>query len=243
MRSTLGQQRAAEVARLRDEEGLMFREIGERLGIAVNTAHSYYTDPTGEKAYARKRKRHGTCIDCGAETHNGGSVVVPERCQSCAQGQSRTLSARRQAHERCNKQVKWSDDEILSAIRSIAVDGIANKVAYDAKYATEPRGSMPSLPTIINRYGLWSAAAQAAGLRTTRKMSGLPYSNRMPAEGCLLAVEECAAELGRLPSYAEYEEWAKLTGAPSGALIRIRCGRWMAVIEIIAAQDAEAQAA
>jgi hypothetical protein len=73
------------IKRLREDEGLMWREIGERLGIAKTTAHDYYTDPTGE-AHAKRQvpwraKDFATCPNCGgkmvAERHGA------ESCRRC----------------------------------------------------------------------------------------------------------------------------------------------------------------
>lgn len=226
MRNELGQRRVAEVVYLRDKLGLTFKEIADRLGIALTTAHDYYADPTGEKADERRSKLHGVCRDCGAETR-GGSKTAPERCAPCNSKWQRTLEGRRL--RRSNTTLKWSDEDIFAAIRSVAVDGIATCTAYKEAYARAPRGSMPSMPLINVRFGLWSNAVAAAGL-TTRHAGGA-YSTRLTTEGAMLAVEECAHELGSAPTVAQYEEWARRTGAPSATLIRIRCGRpWLDIV-------------
>lgn len=46
-----------EIKRLRDDEGLTWREIGERLGMSLKTAHEYYSDPRGER-YAERQARY-----------------------------------------------------------------------------------------------------------------------------------------------------------------------------------------
>jgi hypothetical protein len=72
-----------QVRRLRDEEGLLWREIGERLGLNFRTVQGAYSDPTGENDRARKRKQYGACVDCGTPVSysTGGTA---ERCRLCA---------------------------------------------------------------------------------------------------------------------------------------------------------------
>jgi hypothetical protein len=58
-----------EIKRLREDENLKWREIGERLGIHFKTAHDYYADPTGVRHLARHRKWQAKdfsdCPSCG----------------------------------------------------------------------------------------------------------------------------------------------------------------------------------
>jgi ribosomal protein L37AE/L43A len=74
-----------EIRRLRDVEGLMWREIGARLGLAKATVHDYYSDPTGEAARARKvasdERTAGVCEDCGGRT--GPRRKGCARCRKC----------------------------------------------------------------------------------------------------------------------------------------------------------------
>lgn len=46
-----------EIKRLREEEGLTFREIGERLEMPLRTAYDYYRDPDRAKAREGDQKR------------------------------------------------------------------------------------------------------------------------------------------------------------------------------------------
>lgn len=227
--------RVRQVRELR-EQGLPLREIAARLGIGTQMVHHYLSDPSGEKVRARKLKRHGACVDCGAKTFNSGSTP-PKRCRSCHVEHERTLEYRRAAAERGTARVRWTDEEILDAIRSTARDGVASKTVYEEAYAAVPRGSMPSFALVAMRFGLRSHAVKAAGLTLSRRRGG-PYANRLTREGALLAVEECAADLGQLPSYRQYQEWAQANGAPCEATVRLRCGTWMAAIEAIAGQAA-----
>lgn len=62
-------ERYEQVRALREDEGLKWREIAERIGIALTTVQDVYNDPTGERKNARSRaawKRHARpCPHCG----------------------------------------------------------------------------------------------------------------------------------------------------------------------------------
>jgi transposase len=72
-----------EIKRLREDEGLSWREIGDRLGVSLKTAHDYYTDPTGEIARGRRRRYGAT--EKARETHRrwNASPAGRGRCQDC----------------------------------------------------------------------------------------------------------------------------------------------------------------
>jgi hypothetical protein len=74
-----------EIKRLREIEGLMWREIGERLGIPLKVAHDYYSDPTGTAAKRRKVESNArlkrTCPHCGGPM--GVARNGAKRCHPC----------------------------------------------------------------------------------------------------------------------------------------------------------------
>jgi len=142
-----------EIKRLREDEGLKWREIGERLGISLKSAHEYYMDPTGEKMRARKARKDGNCADCGARTVSDGKT--PERCGPCAHAASKV----------------WTRDAIVAAIQRWAdAHGGVPPVARDwnttvARQRGKPdRGDgFPATNTVRNTFGTWNAAITAAG--------------------------------------------------------------------------------
>lgn len=241
---TLREQRAADVRYLREVEGLTYREIGARLGISLKTANDYYLDPDGSRAAARKAKNNGICEGCGGPTQSGGELVPPKRCRPCSVIHMRMdMADRARRSARSKGKYVWTDEQIVEAMRSVAdADGFVSTTAYDQRYAEAPRGSMPSRPLITIRYGLWGLAVQAAGLRT-RGPSGTPYSTRIEEAGCHLAIQECADDVGHPPTYAEYAEWAQLTGGPCAATIRNRCGTWLQALRDALGEAAMEQAA
>lgn len=218
-----------EIARLREEERLTWKEIGERFGLALQTVQGYYTDPTGARDRARKAKTDGWCVDCGCRTVGDGSYT-PARCRPCENERQKAPGTR--AERAYAGTPRWSDEEILAAIRSAASGGVVSQPMYAAAYARRP-GCMPSLPTVIKRFDRWALAVEAAGLRTRGRVKDGPRSDRTPTRGLLLAIDECVAarELGRFPTYNEYEGWASEVGAISGQTIRNRFGTWLAAMD------------
>lgn len=206
------------IRRLR-EERLTFREIGEQLGISVQTAHDYYSDPRAVKVRARKARNDGVCVDCGGPTKDSGSNHPPDRCKACYVELSRTPEYRL-AHPG-GRERKWSDEQLLDALRAAAVDGRVTKRMYDAS-----RGSAwPSSAAIVRKFGSWARACGNAGLRAV----SVYRTDGIGAEGCMLAVIDCAAELGRPPSLNEYDRWARGGRGPSAQTVRNVVGGWRRV--------------
>src|SRR5215211_8675935 len=95
-------ERAREIRRLRDSEGLPFREIARRLGLAASTAQIYYADPDGARQRRRRERYRGTCRACGRPTSGAqGRRKAPAYCAACARRRRRT----------------WSEQEIVAAVR------------------------------------------------------------------------------------------------------------------------------
>jgi hypothetical protein len=60
-----------EIKRLREDEGMAWKEIGQRLGLARSTAHDYYSDPDNSKHMERHRRWQE-------------KDAVAERCSRCS---------------------------------------------------------------------------------------------------------------------------------------------------------------
>jgi predicted DNA-binding protein (UPF0251 family) len=217
----------AEVVRLRDEEGLMFKDIAARVGLSVSRTQALYDDPDGAKDRERKRRRSRPCAGCGKPVHNSGSEP-PERCAECAQEHSRTMDQRRK-HSTQDRRV-WTDDGIGARLRHLARDGAPTKRRYDTWYAGMPEGTMPSSPTIITRYGSWNEALAAAGVNAT-PTRGVRIDARS-YERALMDVVRCARDLGEVPSAAQYRRWRHgVDGAYSDSRIRQVAGSWIRAVE------------
>lgn len=216
------------IVALRDQ-GKTFRQIAEIMGVALSTVTSVYYDPSGEKERARKARYGGVCADCGTSTsYTSGGVAT--RCRDCQAIRAGSLELRHAQAATVRGRVRWTDEEIFDAIRSIARDGVANKTAYDEASSNGRRGRMPSYPTVVSRFGSWRNAVHKAGLRIADESRPETYRSRVTGDGLLCCLEDCAAELGYWPSARAYAKWAPGRGF-SCALIRIRFGSWMDAIE------------
>lgn len=119
-------ERVAEAIRLREEEGLIYREIGERLGVSTGTAFEWCADPDGSRLRARKAGYRGACIKCGATTSGcNGPGKAPLRCIPC--GQEHVAEVKRAGHRAMVERVErlWAEGRTLRQI-ALAM-GWANK--------------------------------------------------------------------------------------------------------------------
>jgi hypothetical protein len=156
-------ERAREIARLRDSEGLPFREIARRLGVAPSTAQIYYADPDGARQRRRREAYRGTCRTCGRPTSGAqGRRKAPAHCADCSRRRRRT----------------WSEQDIVAAVRDWhALTGAPPTVPdwspahapaghHGARrYRSEP-GRWPSAALVARRFGSFPAAVRRAGLES-----------------------------------------------------------------------------
>jgi hypothetical protein len=159
---TAREEKAATVRALR-EEGLPWREIGERLGIALSYAHGLYTDPTGERDRERKRRYERPCVDCGKTINPNGIAEDVVRCRDCwiAHGQAQTR--------------QWVIDSVAEWVRLFgappaATDwNLAHARAIGAKWKVSRAESTgrrwPPPQTVINHFGSWNGMLRELGHR------------------------------------------------------------------------------
>lgn len=135
-----------EIRRLREDEGLMWREIGERVGLALTTVQDYYTHPTAELDRARRDKYTGTCSGCGGRTNNGGAASGPPAiCKACSQPE-------------------WTADSILLAFREWGDShGGVPPRCVDARIDGNGHGTLPYESSVKRHFGSWNAGLLAAG--------------------------------------------------------------------------------
>lgn len=158
---------APEARRLR-AEGLTFREIGERLGVGLRTAHEWCSDPDRAKYRARRQRYAGTCVDCGARTDGSdGPGRAAKRCAECTR-----------RHQKENG--PWPRERVIEAIRAWAERYGAPPAAPDwnpaqARWFGHPEkverfrgGEWPSTTTVAKRFGSWAAGIEAAGFPRPR---------------------------------------------------------------------------
>jgi hypothetical protein len=160
-------ERVAEARRLRDEEGLILREIAIRLGAAPSTIHAWLSDPDGSQLRARKDSYAGVCVDCGGPTSGSQGRRAQPRCQECA-------NIKRGAEAKV-----WTREAIIDAIQVWAAkygdppavpDWSTNqaRALHDeeraARYQREnAAGRCPRTVTVFREFGSWNTALEAAG--------------------------------------------------------------------------------
>lgn len=199
------------IQRLRDVEGLMWREIGERLGIAKNTAWMYYNDPDGSLARARKAKTNGVCLDCGGPTISDGSHV-PERCRSC-----------RAAYQ--HEARYWTPERIIEAIRRWADEHDGEPPSATQWLNGDRPDWAPTVFTVQYEFGTWNRGIEAAGFESVTR--GRRRTDRT-RDDYIAAIQRWAREHGAPPTQ---RGWARAAdGYPSSTGVAYVFGSWNAAV-------------
>lgn len=168
---------AADAARLR-QEGLTGIQVAERLGISRSYAYSLLNDPDGSGDRERKRRYDLVCTDCGARVDGTTPGKMKNRdeprCAACA------------AVKRGAEMMIWTEQRVISAIRQWAAEQgeppamrdwnptAAREVGDEerARRFEAARGRWPSVQSVVNRFGCWNAAVEAAGFGSRRPHGG-----------------------------------------------------------------------
>jgi hypothetical protein len=130
----------------------------------------------------------------------------------------------------------YSDADILRAIQRVADD--LGRTPHAKEYGARARElGCPSLPTVLNRMGGWTAALQAAGLTAPRAPQ--TRARRWTDDACWAALRRVARELDTVPTVAGYDRHARdRDDLPSAATIRNRLGRWSTIsARLVAERD------
>lgn len=133
-------EKAAVALSLRNE-GLLQREIAERMGCSVKTVNAWLTDPDGSKLKARKDGYRGTCTECGGQTDgSNGSAAAPSVCAECQ---------------------RWTEEGALMALADWAEQhgGVPPRSAD----AIGSDGRLPTERTMRKLFGSWNDGLLAAG--------------------------------------------------------------------------------
>lgn len=213
--------------------------MSERVCQGCGTPLPSRTGPGRDRKWCSERCRRETlyataCIDCGKRRYSNGPNGTSRRCSTCARIVARSMAARRAASERSRSaaHLKYTDDEVFAAIRSVADDGRVSVDRYRSD--VQHRGLGPGVPALIWRFGSWRNAVHAAGLLCAKETRPERYANRMDDEGLLAALEDCAADLGHWPGAQEYEQWCVGGRGPSLRIFGQRFGSWFAAVDLVA---------
>lgn len=127
---------------------------------------------------------------------------------------------------------RYSSESIKESLREAAKQyGQPLTVVAYTRYAEGK--PCPTNLTVMNRFGSWRAACDAAGVESNRRnYRELMFDN----QACADALRKCAKDRdGTVPSYTAYDAWARKQSnrAPSGATIRKRFGSWSQALESV----------
>lgn len=120
----------------------------------------------------------------------------------------------------------FSDEDILDALRAAAAQ-CGEPLSHTRYDAVSRSVGGPSSARIIQRFGSWRSACQAAGV--TSGAAVREYQQRWDRAAVVAAVADYLASEGCTGSYADYTAWAAAEdGRPSGATVRNVMGGWNA---------------
>ena len=207
------------LARELRSRGLRLREIAAEFGVAISTVDSWLNDPGGERLRARKDSYRGRCEQCGAPTDgSGGRASAPRLCVACFRSQPHSLE--RAQRLRGGAPRRYSDQELLEELRRADTLALRTATVYSSHAGNH---QLPSLATLIHRFGSWNRARRRAGLPT--RPSPRKSYGRTAAEECARAIAAVWSALGQPPTVQRYEQRRRLAD-PCAATVRARCGSW-----------------
>jgi hypothetical protein len=153
------------IRRLREDEGLMWREISERLGLARATAHEYYSDPTGEQTRKRKARYERPCDMCGKPLKLNGFRPDTTTCARCLGAITRDASKA----WILDSFAEWSQrfGAPPSSVDWNPAD--ARVSAWKAKRYKRTGRKWPSPTLVTSHFGSWNAGLRAAGFEPLSK--------------------------------------------------------------------------
>lgn len=230
-------ERRAEAARLR-AEGLLWREVADRLGVAIPTAHAYVADPDGSKSAARKRSYAAACERCGGATDGSNGRAKPVRvCQACRSRSGAPVDERRAMSRARRGGLPQSRTitlgEFAAGVRETADrlgSGSLSRLAYDRHRAD----GLLSVSAVADRWR-WNEIIEAAGLVPTAARRDRADYHPVDAETALEAARDCQAEMGRFPSSYLYDAWARRESRVTRMTVLRALGvpSWMDVEELL----------
>lgn len=241
-------ERDRQIVRLR-EEGLTLDEIGRRFGLTrerVRQIASAGGVSTGDAGGAKRRRdldaarrvkgalmrgyRAGRSAPEMAKEHGITHRSAEEVIRYSATAEDR---AHRSSNSAKSKLPLYTQAQLAAAVRRVA-EHLGN-VPSSKNYADlAPELGLPSLPTVIQRFGTWAAAVQAAGM--VSRAAARTYTRRWSDAACWSALEALVQELGEMPTAQQYEVLAAGNDdLPSLATVRNRLGRWSEVASALLA--------
>lgn len=173
------QERAVKAAELR-AQGLVYREIAERMGISISYAAALITDPDDRKARERKARYRKPCRRCGKLTNPGGPQATTGLCRPCAEHEAHETSVAwlvaeiRHWNDLYGRPPSASDWNLgmmrrrnLRYDRGEKVGGrFSDERIAEAERRHREDGPWPTDKAVNNTFGTWNAAIEAAGFES-----------------------------------------------------------------------------
>ena len=132
---------------------------------------------------------------------------------------------------------RFTDEELISCLQFAARDigGILTAGTFTeyGRPRTMPDGrAWPTDQAMVLRFGSWRAALAAADL-PANPSTPIAGQSLFTDDDMLDAVRTLGRQLGKTPSVAEYDRWARSLhgGVPSASTVRKRFGRWTEMIQ------------
>jgi len=155
------------------QDGLTRVEIASRLSVALTTVYRWvdpvYAERIRRQSREAKRRRTGTCEDCGAETRYNGHAEngASHLCLPCSN--KRTAAARKiWTRDRIIEAIQWWADQYGTqpAIADFNPSGAVRLGDYQRAVRAERHiaaREIPTFITVIREFGSWNAGIADAG--------------------------------------------------------------------------------
>jgi transcriptional regulator with XRE-family HTH domain len=234
--------RRGEIIRLR-EEGLTLQAIGSRVGLSGSRVQQILRGTDVAAAVARTARRAEDLAVAGERAEDIRSALrTGENVSIVARrlGLTGTLvkrlweeiatpvdrAQRRQmlfASSSATDTV-YTELDLIAAIREVA-DYLGRAPTTGEYRRLAAASSLPSVPTVMTRFGGWRAALVSAGYAP--RAAHRRYVRRWTEAACLDVLARLVDDLGELPSLQRYTLLAESDDTlPSPATVRNRLGRW-----------------
>lgn len=216
------------------------REVGELYGISYERVRQLFAEyelPKRERSVAAARRdaqtqeaddRQDEIIALYQELGSITDVAQAIELPIAAVRDVVNAYPLREAYRKHGEVTTYTDDEIIFAIQKAAAL-VGEPLSRNAYQALAPDHKLPAHYTIERHFETWYAACEAAGVETFAQRG--PRDSSIQREDCSVALIACAAEIGHVPSYSEYNRWASGNDeAPSGSTVRKKFPNWKSAV-------------
>jgi len=219
----------------RYENGATLRELGAEIGITYERVRQLFQKfdlPTGRadrgtvnryesmfSAWEHEDQILESYKRIGTVTGTSGELGISEADVSTVLDSF----AMRNSYTRKGSHHSYEQPQLEAALRT-AAEQIGEPLTIPGYRKIAPELGLPADLTIIRSFGTWNAACASAGVKANPSQG--KRSGSYIEQDCINSIRKCAEDLGKVPSYAAYNKWAKANEAPSGQTIRVKMSGW-----------------